>query len=76
MWAVIGILFIAVLLVTFKAGASNASTSSVSTTGNSMDTSGWTENEVMNYEMHGTIPARAQGSAPSTSASSQMVGGC
>ena len=32
----------------------------------------------MNYEMHGTIPARAQGkvSASSASAGSGMVGGC
>ncbi len=41
-----------------------------------LDTTGWTENEKMNYEMHGTIPARAQGSTPSTSAGSGMVGGC
>ncbi len=43
-----------------------------------LDTTGWTENEKMNYEMHGTIPARLQGkaSAPSTSAGSGMVGGC
>ncbi|MBS3163527.1 hypothetical protein J4427_02450 [Candidatus Woesearchaeota archaeon] len=42
-----------------------------------MDTSGWTQNEIMNYEMHGTIPARAQGSAGQSSPSSSgMVGGC
>lgn len=50
-----------------------------SSSGN-LDTTGWTADEVMNYEMHGTIPARLQGqavravsSAPSQSA---MVGGC
>ncbi len=41
------------------------------------DTTGWTSDEIMNYEMHGAIPARLQGqavrSAPSQSA---MVGGC
>ncbi len=43
-----------------------------------LDTAGWTENEKMNYEMHGTIPARLQGKvgAPSASAGSGMVGGC
>ena len=30
----------------------------------------------MNYDMHGIIPARSQGGAPSTSAGSGMVGGC
>ena len=41
-----------------------------------LDTTGWTENEKMNYEMHGTIPARiGQGSSSGSSASS-MVGGC
>lgn len=39
-----------------------------------MDMSGWTENEKMMYEHHGTLPARAQsGGKP---AGSGMVGGC
>lgn len=37
------------------------------------DMTGWTENEKMNYEMHGIIPARAGGGS---SGSSGMVGGC
>lgn len=37
-----------------------------------LDMSGWTENEKMNYEHHGTIPARAQQAAPQAN----MVGGC
>jgi len=40
---------------------------------NALDTTGWTENEKMNYEMHGTIPSRGASSNPS---SSGMVGGC
>lgn len=43
--------------------------------GGAVDMTGWTENEKMNYEMHGIIPARAKGSATS-SAAPQMVGGC
>jgi len=39
-----------------------------------IDTAGWTENEKMNYEMHGVIPARVEGSSPSSG--SGMVGGC
>lgn len=38
-----------------------------------IDTAGWTEDEKMNYEMHGIIPARVGGSSPS---SGGMVGGC
>ena len=39
-----------------------------------LDMSGWTANEKMNYEMHGTIPARSQGGTQSQN--NQMVGGC
>ena len=73
MWIVIGVLFLAVLFVTIKA---------FSITGNvvgngKLDTSGWTENEKMNYEMHGTIPARLQGKVASSAPSGAgMVGGC
>ena len=70
MWVVIGVLFLAVLYMTFKpANIASANTGEI-------DTTGWTANEKMNYEMHGLIPARSQGSAPSTSAGSGMVGGC
>ena len=41
-----------------------------------IDTSGWSENERMNYEMHGTIPARYQESQGSVAQQLQMVGGC
>ena len=37
-----------------------------------IDTIGWTENEIMNYEMHGVIPARVQ----TGGAGAGMVGGC
>ena len=74
LWAAIGMLFLAALFLTYK-------TSTL--TGNAvndgkLDTGGWTENEKMNYEMHGTIPARLQGKISASSASSgpSMVGGC
>jgi len=67
-WIVIGILLVAALFITFK--SANTGT----TTGNVIDTTGWSENEIMNYEMHGTIPARVSGS--SASSGSGMVGGC
>ena len=41
-----------------------------------IDTSGWSENERMNYEMHGTVPAKYQGSQGSAAQQPQMVGGC
>ena len=40
---------------------------------NEIDMTGWTENEKMNYEHHGTLPARLQGNSQP---SSNMVGGC
>ena len=48
----------------------------VAASSGNLDTTGWTADEIMNYEMHGTIPARAQGSAPGASAGAGMVGGC
>lgn len=47
----------------------------VSASGGAIDTSGWTEDEKMNYEMHGIIPARVNRGADS-SAGAGMVGGC
>ena len=47
-----------------------STTGAVTSTG-SIDTTGWTENEKMNYDMHGTIPARFGGGS-----SGGMVGGC
>ncbi len=71
MWVIIGVLLIAVVFLTYK--VTNADTDGTG----KLDTAGWTQNEIMNYEMHGTIPARVKsGSAGSAPASSGMVGGC
>ncbi len=51
----------------------------VANAGGAIDMTGWTQDEQMNYEMHGIIPARVKGSAASPAQSSQlptMVGGC
>ena len=74
MWIVIGILFLSVLFLTYKTSAINK----LSATSNALDTTGWTANEKMNYEMHGTVPARLQGKVSASTASSGtgMVGGC
>ncbi len=76
MWIIIGVLFLSVLFLTYK--ASNMSGNAVAGDSGKLDTSGWSENEKMNYEMHGTIPARLQGkvTAPSASGGAGMVGGC
>lgn len=76
MWIAIGALFLAVLFLTYK--ASNITGNAVAGDSGKLDTSGWSENEKMNYEMHGTIPARLQGKAAASSGSSGagMVGGC
>ena len=75
--AVIALVLLAVLFATgiVKINLSGKSVA-VDSSGN-LDTTGWTDNEKMNYEMHGTIPTRLQGkvSAP-TSTGSGMVGGC
>ena len=71
MWIIIGILLVAVVFLTYKA---STLTGNAVVNNEKLDTSGWTENEKMNYEMHGTVPARISGG--STPAGSGMVGGC
>ncbi|MEK6829973.1 MAG: hypothetical protein AABY15_07695 [Nanoarchaeota archaeon] len=70
LWTVIGVLFVVALFLTFKATALSAGGSG------KLDTTGWTENELMNYEMHGTVPARLGTTMASTGSSGGMVGGC
>ena len=76
MWIVIGVLFLSVLFLMYK--ASTISGNAVAGDSGKLDTSGWSENEKMNYDMHGTVPARLQGKVAASSASSGtgMVGGC
>lgn len=66
---------------TIEIGNMKAKITSNAITGNSvasanapLDQSDWTENEKMNYDMHGIIPSRA--GVPSSSSGSGMVGGC
>src|SRR3989338_9739326 len=73
LWAVIGILLVATIFLTVKASSLGAQTPD----GNGkLDTTGWTSNEIMYYEMHGTIPARVASGGNSAPASGGMVGGC
>ncbi|MDP2672559.1 MAG: hypothetical protein Q8O84_01985 [Nanoarchaeota archaeon] len=69
MWIVIGALFLVALFLVFQAGSG-----ATNSTGSAIDTTGWTADEIMNYEMHGTIPTGA--GTTSASSSSGMVGGC
>ncbi|KKR15050.1 MAG: hypothetical protein UT44_C0043G0010 [Candidatus Levybacteria bacterium GW2011_GWA1_39_32] len=75
MWIVIGVLFLSVLFLTYKASTINGNAAAGDS--GKLDTTGWSENEKMNYEMHGTVPARIQGTVAASSASSGagMVGG-
>ena len=56
MWIVIGVLFLVILFLTYK--TSSLTGNAVAGNSGKLDTTGWTDNEKMNYEMHGTIPAR------------------
>ena len=42
-------------------GTKDITGNAVSENSGKLDTTDWSENEKMNYEMHGTIPARIQG---------------
>ena len=71
MWAVIGVLFLVALYLVFQAGS--GSTGKSISSSRKIDTTGWTEDEIMNYEMHGIIPA---GAGSASTSSGGMVGGC
>lgn len=73
MWIVIGVLLLSVLFLTYK--VSNLTGNVIAGDFGKLDTTGWSENEKMNYDMHGTIPARLQGKVAASSESG-MVGGC
>lgn len=82
-YLIIGILVVLLVMSSVQAFQINkiksAGTNAGTTNTGALDTTGWTENEIMNYEMHGTIPSRVAGSAGSQAASgagSGMVGGC
>lgn len=71
LWVIIGILFLAVIYLVFR----NSQLSNTQITGSAIDTNGWTEQEKMNYEHHGTLPSRLQGSNVQQQGAG-MVGGC
>ncbi len=66
-------IFQTVQIYSLKTTKSNTASGNVAT-GGAINMDGWTENEKMNYDMHGTIPARAQ-SQPTSNLPTQ-VGGC
>ena len=66
-WIIIGVLAVGMVFALFGK-VQNAPVGQA--VAEKLDTAGWTENEIMNYEMHGTVPARAG------SSSGGMVGGC
>ena len=76
-WMGIGVLFLFALYFAFQTGISGAGVSAGTDSGK-IDTTGWSENEIMNYEMHGVVPARISsgGNGASTGSSGGMVGGC
>lgn len=77
--AILGILLVISILQAFQISAlksipaGNAAANAAAGTGG-IDMSGWTEDEKMMYEHHGTLPARL-GQAPAGSQAA-MVGGC
>ena len=68
-----GILFSVALFLIYEVSVQTGS--AVVGSSGKIDTTGWTDNEKMNYEMHGTIPARIQEKI-SASSGTGMVGGC
>ena len=53
----------------FRAGSSTGN--AVAGSSGKLDTTGWTDNEKMNYEMHGTVPSRLQGEVTASAVSSR-----
>ncbi|MBI5072207.1 hypothetical protein HZA99_00145 [Candidatus Woesearchaeota archaeon] len=84
MVALVGIVVVLSIVQTFQVRALNTKISegAAALTGaatGAFDTSSWTEDEKMQYEHHGTVPARlksTQSSSKSSSSAGGMVGGC
>ncbi len=77
-YLVLGMLIVTLVIVamqSFQISAIKGQITGNAVAGGAVDMTGWTEDERMNYDMHGIIPARVKGSAAS-SAAPQMVGGC
>ncbi|HLC82412.1 MAG TPA: hypothetical protein VJI69_01195 [Bacteroidia bacterium] len=73
-YLIIGVLVLLLVLSSVQA-VKISNIKNLGTNVGALDTTGWTEDEIMNYEMHGTIPSRIGGGA-STGSGSGMVGGC
>ena len=72
-----GIVLIFVVIQTFQLGSIKKSiTGNAVGSNGAIDTSGWTAQEKMEYEHHGTLPARLNKGSASSSGSGGMVGGC
>lgn len=74
LWIVLGLIVLLVVVQTFYISIVGKTVAGNAGGTGKIDTAGWTENEKMNYEMHGVIPARVKGSAGPSSGG--MVGGC
>ena len=73
MLGAIALLLVAVVVQSFQISELKNRPAAPAITGGAVDMNGWNEDEKMQYEHHGVLPSRAQGSAQ---ASSGMVGGC
>ena len=64
MFGMIALVLIIAVVQSFqiKAMKTQISANVVASNGNGIDMSGWSEDEKMMYEHHGTLPARLQGS--------------
>jgi hypothetical protein len=71
---VVGILVVIVAFQTIQLIGVNSRMSGAAVASGGIDMTGWTEDEKMNYEHHGVIPARFQQSQQQIP--KQGVGGC
>jgi hypothetical protein len=79
MLALAVLLLVASVVQAYQIAAIGKAENTAAGTG-TLDTASWTEEEKMNYDMHGIIPARVKSSSSSVPLQSQqaptMVGGC
>ncbi|MBI4439704.1 hypothetical protein HY638_01920 [Candidatus Woesearchaeota archaeon] len=74
---VVALVLVTTIVQSFQISALKDKVGSNAVTGaatGAVDTSGWTDNEKMMYEHHGTLPARLSGG--NAQSSGGMVGGC
>lgn len=75
-YLIVSMVVLILVLSVFQSIQINSLKEKLSTKSDGIDMNGWTDDEKMMYDHHGTLPARLQGGQSNMPQPSGMVGGC